>query len=73
MTDAPILTHADIARYIDELRVGAASKRHWRHLSVRAAAKQIGISFSSLARFEASTVDAQLHTMLAIAKWVDQP
>jgi predicted transcriptional regulator len=73
MTDTPTLTHTDVAGYVEELRVRAASKRHSCHLSVRAAAKQIGISFSSLARFEASTVDAQLHTMLAIAQWVDQP
>jgi transcriptional regulator with XRE-family HTH domain len=68
------LSYREIAEALDELPVAVRSARRSRGLSLRAAAGEIGCSFSTLGRFEARTdrnVGIQLEPVLQILRWLD--
>lgn len=67
----PILsTYADFAEAIVQLPVVLRAARRMRGLSLRAAAKEIGISFSTVDRVE-SGKEIDTGTLVAVMRWLD--
>ena len=64
--------YAELAEVISSLHIIIRSARRARGLSVRAAAKQMGISFSTLSRCETRTGDLRMDNLVAILHWLDQ-
>lgn len=64
------LTYAVIADELDALPAATLQVRQLRRLSVRAAARQIGINFSTLSRFECGH-NIALDNAVAILRWLD--
>lgn len=67
---ARMMTYGAIADELAGLPAVALEIRNLRRLSVRAAASQIGVSFSTLSRFEVGK-NVELSSVLAILRWLD--
>lgn len=68
-------TYAEIIDVLDRLPNTVREVRRIRRLSLRAAAGQIGISFSTLDRFEsrhARDIGIQLDPVVRIMRWLDR-
>ena len=66
---AKVKTEAHITKYIEGLPAHEKLIRQTRGLGLRAAAKEIGISFSTLSRFE-NGIDCNMSSVLAILRWL---
>lgn len=64
-------TYSDVAQVIDDLPVILASARRARGLSVRAAAKEAGMSFSSFSRVEKGA-GFTASVLTGLLRWLDQ-
>lgn len=64
-------TYTELGRILTLLGFLAREQRRARGLSLRAAAKEIGVSFSTLDRIEGGE-NAQIDSALAILKWLDR-
>lgn len=71
MKDAPT-SYSELAGVLDALPLLARETRRARQLSIRGAAKEIGISYSVLSRFESGR---GIHTRNAatILRWMGKP
>lgn len=63
--------YAELAEVIDRLPMLLREARRARGLSMRAAAKELGISFSTIPRIEAGQ-DCALSNAVAVMRWLDQ-
>jgi ribosome-binding protein aMBF1 (putative translation factor) len=63
--------YRELASVIASLPVLLREARRARGLSLRAAAKQLGMSFSTVTRIEAGE-DCALSNATAVLKWLDQ-
>jgi ribosome-binding protein aMBF1 (putative translation factor) len=66
-----LTTYTELANVIGNLPMLVREARRARGLSVRAAAKQIDCSFSTVLRFEKGE-DCNLSNAVAILQWLDQ-
>lgn len=64
-------TYSDLAQVILDLPVILASARRARGLSIRAAAKEAGMSFSSFSRVEKGAGFTE-SVLVAVLQWLDQ-
>ena len=69
MSVAVLGRHRELLQALDDLPAAIRSLRRTRGLSLRAAAVEVGISFSSLDRFERTAVSANLATVRAVLRW----
>lgn len=67
-----LTTYADLASILEKLPLLLREARRARHLNLRGAADQIGVSFNSLSRFERGN-DVLLSNATAVLRWLDQP
>jgi len=65
-------TYGEIASVLDALPFLLRETRRARRLSQRAAAKQLGCSFSTVCRME-SGEDCALSNAVAVIRWLDAP
>lgn len=70
VTAAPS-SYSDLAAVIEALPLLVREARRARGLSVRAAAAQVGCSFSTISRFENGD-DVNLSNAAALLRWLDQ-
>lgn len=61
----------DLLAALDALPQRLAARRGELGLSVRAAAAEIGCSFSAVSRFEARECDPQLAMIKAVIRWLE--
>lgn len=64
--------YTELAAVIDSLPLLLRESRRQRQLSVRAAARQLGCSFSTISRMEAGE-DCALSNAVAVLRWLDRP
>lgn len=64
-------TYAELSQVLSDLPVILREARRARQLSQRAAAKQIGCSFSTVSRAEVGDDGMALSTAKAILRWLD--
>jgi hypothetical protein len=69
MKTARPASYEDIAAVLDSLPMLVREKRRREQLSVRAAVKQLGFSFSTLHRFERGE-DCVLSNVVLMIRWV---
>ena len=62
--------YAELARLLGHLPLLLREARRQRRLSVRAAGRQLGMSFSTVSRIEAGE-DCALSNALAVLRWLD--
>jgi transcriptional regulator with XRE-family HTH domain len=65
-------TYAELADVLTSLPVLLREARRQRRLSIRAAAVQIGISFSTVDRIERGH-DHTIDNAIAVFRWLDEP
>jgi transcriptional regulator with XRE-family HTH domain len=66
-------TYAELSQVLADLPVILREGRRARRLSQRAAAAQIGCSFSTISRAEQGDDGMALSTAKAILRWLDRP
>lgn len=74
MSNSQMTTYAELADVLEALPATVREVRRMRRLSLRTAASQIGISFSTLDRFESRVkrdVGIQLEPVIHIMRWLD--
>lgn len=71
MTAAHPTPYAEMAEVIARLPMLLREARRARGLSLRAAARQLGMSFSTVTRMEAGE-DCALSNAVAVLRWLDQ-
>lgn len=64
-------SYAELVALIEHLPMLCREKRRREGLSVRAAAKLLGFSFSTLSRFE-NGKDGNMATLVAVLRWVGE-
>lgn len=70
----PVLSDADVSRWLDDLPELVKRTRSQRHLTLRQAGEQIGMAYGDLSRFENGLHDPQLSTLRKLAAWLaDDP
>lgn len=72
MSTGALTTYSELADVLQLLPVLVREKRRLRGLSLRQAAKEIGVSFNTVTRFERGE-DAVMSTVVAVFRWLDQP
>jgi len=65
--------YEELARVIELLPDLVREKRRRDQLSIREAARQTGMSFATVSRYEARQGDLQVDNLLALLRWVGQP
>lgn len=70
MNDQPT-PYRELAEVIGQLPLLLREARRARGLSLRAAAREIGMSFSTVTRMEAGS-DCELSNAVAVLQWLDQ-
>jgi transcriptional regulator with XRE-family HTH domain len=65
-------SYAELAQVITDLPVIVRSARRMRRLSLRGAAEQIGLGFTTVQRVEAGH-DMDTGTLVALLRWLDDP
>lgn len=65
-----LITYAEIADAIEQLPVLVKSARRIKQLSVRAAAAEAGVSFSTFARLELHGHEFDTGSLKAILRWL---
>ena len=65
-------SYTELAQVIADLPVIVRSARRMRRLSLRGAAEQIGLGFTTVQRVEAGH-DMDTGTLQAILRWLDDP
>lgn len=69
---ASLTSYAELAEVIANLPMLLREARRVRRLSIRAAAREIGMSFSTVTRIE-NGGDCALSNAGAVLRWLDQP
>lgn len=69
--EPPLSTYRELAQIITDLPLIVRSARRARGLSLRAAAKEAGMSFSSLTRLE-NGAGSTVSVLIAVLQWLDQ-
>ena len=72
MADAKPTSYAELAEVLDNLPLLLRETRRRRGLSLRATARELGTSFSTVTRFE-SGEDIMLSHASAILRWIGTP
>lgn len=72
MSNVPPTSYAELANLLEQLPLLVHERRRTYRLSLRAAAKQAGVSFSTMTRFEKGQ-DAVLSNALLMLRWLDKP
>jgi uncharacterized protein YerC len=67
-----LTTYGELATILDALPLLLREGRRYRRLSMRAAAEQMGLSFSTLSRVESGS-ECVLSAAVTILRWLDQP
>jgi transcriptional regulator with XRE-family HTH domain len=67
-----LTTYGELAEVIDNLPLLVRERRRQMRLSVRSAAAQIGMSFSTVSRLE-NGADLNGENLAAILRWLDAP
>ena len=65
-------SYTELAQVIEDLPVIVKSARRMRRLSLRGAAEQIGLGFTTVQRVEAGA-DMDTGTLKALLRWLDEP
>lgn len=71
-SDAPT-SYVEMADVVDNLGLIVREARRARRLSLRAAAVQIGVGFTSLSRIESEINGCNTDTLIQVLHWLDQP
>lgn len=64
--------YGELADVLESLPLILREMRRARGLSLRAAATEMGMSFSTVTRFEHGDDGATMTTVLGIMRWIDQ-
>lgn len=67
-----LTTYGELAEVIEALPLLARERRRQKRQSVRAAAAEIGMSFSTLSRLE-NGADLNSDSLAAVLRWLDAP
>lgn len=68
--DGALTTYAELAAVLESMPLICRETRRIRRLSLRSAADKMGVSFSTIGRFE-NGEDARYETFIAVMKWLD--
>jgi transcriptional regulator with XRE-family HTH domain len=70
MSNAGLTSYSELAHVLDQLPMLCKEKRRREGLSLREAAKQMGVAFSVVTRFENGT-GVHLDSAKAVLRWLD--
>jgi ribosome-binding protein aMBF1 (putative translation factor) len=65
-------TYGELAQVIEDLNVIVRERRRQLGLSSRAAAAEMGLSYSLLAGIERGDTEPRSHTLIIILKWLEK-
>lgn len=72
MSDATLTTYAEMADVLESLPLLLREARRSRQLTMRGAATQIGVAYSTVHRIEA-TDDSRLSSVIPVLRWLAAP
>jgi transcriptional regulator with XRE-family HTH domain len=72
VSDGKLTSYPELIQVLEALPILAREKRRAEGLSLRQAATQVGVSFSSMHRLENSKGDIRFDTILRVLRWLNR-